>query len=146
VGFGDILDKWERQYAGNVVYDKDAVLSGDIASSRKRNANGSRRHRLLRKKAEASIDLHGLNIHEAWIALDAFFGNSRTNGFEKVLIIHGKGNHSNEAALKDLSKRFIESCPFAGESGYSSAREGGRGATWVILKEANVPGKLFGPC
>ena len=144
--FGDILEKWEKQSAGNKVYDKDAPLSKDAAESRESNKNGERRHRLLRKKADAYIDLHGLNINEAWTALDAFFENSRKNGFEKLLVIHGKGNNSGEGILRDFSRRFIESCSFAGESGYSPAREGGRGATWVILKEATVPGKLFGPC
>ena len=130
MSFGDILDRWEKQYAGNEFYDKDAALS------RERNSAGSRRYRLHRKKADAFIDLHGLNRDEAWTALEAFFENSRKNGFEKILIIHGKGNHSDEGKLRDFSRRFIESCSFAGESGYSPAREGGRGATWVFLKEA----------
>ena len=127
--FGDILEKWERQTANpNKVYDKDAASFNDTL------LRGERRSRLLRKKPDASIDLHGFNRDEAWTALETFFQNSRINGFEKVMIIHGKGNHGNEGALRELSRRFIETCSFAGESGYSSAREGGTGATWVILK------------
>ena len=141
--FGDILKKWEGQNAGTEAYDKDAVLSkGDAAG--KTGFPGERRRRLLKKKPDASIDLHGLTKDEAWNALEAFFANSAGNGFEKVLIIHGKGNHrgggnedpySAEGALRDLSRRFIESCPHAGESGFSHIKEGGSGATWVILKE-----------
>ena len=135
--FGDILDNWLSQ---NEIYDKDAVSPGE------RTVPGNRRYKLLRKKPDASIDLHGLTGDEAWAALDAFFEESRKKRFEKLLIIHGKGNHRsetslNEGVLRDITRRYIENCSFAGESGYSPAREGGTGATWVILKEANVPGK-----
>ena len=163
VDFGKILDKWEKETAGtkgqkpasipmnlwlksNGVYDKDAASPGDNDSAVDRSYPGKRRQKLLRKRPDAVIDLHGLTIDEAWPALEVFFENSREKGFEKVLIIHGKGNHrnpalhggspgANEAMMRNISRRFIENCPFAGESGYSAAREGGRGATWVILKE-----------
>ena len=130
--FGAILDKWEKQTPANAVCYKDIEESG------KRNVSAERRRRLLRKKPDASIDLHGLTGDEAWTALETFFEDSRTRGFEKVLIIHGKGSHwigGNEGVLRDISRRFIEFCSFAGESGHSSARDGGSGATWVILKE-----------
>ena len=137
--FGDILDKWEKQ-TRNEIYDKDAEPVPE------RNAAGERRSRLLRKKPDASIDLHGLTRDEAWAALETFFENSRGMGFEKVLIVHGKGNHRttdlpDEGVLRELSRRFIENCVFAGESGHNPAREGGSGATWVILKETNAPGR-----
>ena len=127
--FGDILEKWEKKTVSpNKVYNKDAAAFNDTSF------RGERRSRLLRKKPDDSIDLHGFNRDEAWGALETFFQNSRMNGFEKLMIVHGKGNHGNEGALRELSRRFIETCSFAGESGYSSSREGGTGATWVILK------------
>ena len=136
------MDLW---LDSNGVYDKDAASSGDNEFHKDRNFPGKRRQKLLRKKPDAVIDLHGLTIDEAWTALEAFFENSRGKGFEKVLIIHGKGNHrnpafqgslsGNEAMMRSITRRFIEYCSFAGESGFCTAREGGRGATWVILKE-----------
>jgi len=140
VNFGDILEKWEKVTPGNAVYDKDSFpVDGD--RPRGRNMPAGRRTRLLHKRPDASLDLHGLNCEEAWKALHNFFEDSRWRRLEKVLIIHGKGNHyvnlpSGEAALRDLTKRFIESCSFAGESGFSPSKGGGRGATWVILKES----------
>ena len=136
--FADILNKWEKQNAVNKVYDKDVTLLNDKGGGRNSSA-AQRRYRLLRKKPDARIDLHGLTSDEAWTALENFFETSRNMGFEKILIIHGKGNHlthGNEGVVKDLSRRFIEACSFAGESGYSSAREGGTGSTWVILKKS----------
>ena len=141
MNFGDILDRWEKQTPKNRIYDKDiAGLDSAVScDSTLRKEKHKRRVRLLGKKPDAAIDLHGLNCDEAWAALDNFFENSRQEGFEKVLVIHGKGNHNDPAspnarALRDLSRRFIESCPFAGENGVCSARDGGSGATWVILK------------
>ena len=140
MNFGDILNRWEKQNRGTEGYDKDEAAAGPGKGS------GERRRRLLRKRPDASIDLHGLTQDEAWNALETFFNRSRNSGFEKVLVIHGKGNHKGsgnegprpaEGALRDLSRRFIESCPFAGESGLSHIKEGGSGATWVILKEKN---------
>ena len=139
--FGAILDKWERQAP------HDAMSYKDLKEPIDRNRFGERRRRLLRKKPDASIDLHGLTGDEAWTALETFFEDSRRKGYEKVLVIHGKGNHlsgGTEGVLRDLARRFIEACLFAGESGQSAARDGGSGATWVILKEfagASVPGR-----
>jgi len=139
VNFGDILEKWERTSDG-AVYDKDS--SAADVDPRGRNIPAGRRSRLLHKKPDAALDLHGLNVEEAWKALHNFFEDSHWRRLEKILIIHGKGNHyanlpSGETALRELTRRFIEACSFAGESGFSPSKGGGRGATWVILKERN---------
>jgi DNA-nicking Smr family endonuclease len=127
----DPLTSWLRIYG---VYDKDA--DAEVAASYESGAEaGERRRRLHRKEADATLDLHGLTQDEAWSALEFFFKNSRRQGFEKLLVIHGKGNHSEgEAVLKQLVRRFIERCAFAGESGHGGAASGGSGATWVLLK------------
>ncbi|WP_010257894.1 Smr/MutS family protein [Treponema primitia] len=122
----DPLTAWLRVYG---VDDKDAETAKATVSP------GERRRRLLAKKPDATIDLHGLTRDEAWLALDNFFNVSRQQALEKLLIVHGKGNHSEgEAVLKRSVRDFIERCPFAGESGQSPAIEGGSGSTWVILK------------
>lgn len=159
--FGEILDQWDRQRArarkggsGNGkagkepervdplaawlrvhgIYDKDAE-----AETVRTNDAGTRRRRLLAKAADAVLDLHGLTRDEAWTALDTFFRDSRRRGFEKLLVIHGKGNHSqSNVVLKEAVRSFIENCPFAGESGHGGAATGGSGATWVLLKEIPV--------
>ena len=127
--FGDILDRWEKQAPGAAAKDrKEDVPAVSFHPGRRRSV-------LLRKKPDAVLDLHGLTGGEAWTSLETFFENSRNMEFEKVLVIHGKGNHAhNEGVLKETTRRFIERCSFAGESGYSSARDGGTGATWVLLK------------
>ena len=158
--FGTILDKWDKLRETDGIYDKDAQEPGINKSAEKHQK------KVRQVKSDASIDLHGLSSDEAWIALESFFESSRKKGYKKVLIIHGKGNHrpslslsnvlpgphnrtefrNEEGAMRDLSRRFVESCSFAGKSGYSPAREGGTGATWVFLKEGDktettVPGR-----
>ena len=124
--FADILDEWDRRTAG-VYIKKDEEKHED--------KKAKERSRLLSKKPDAVIDLHGLTQDEAWEALDRFFKQSRSMGFEKILVIHGKGNHSqSEGILKEATRKFIELCKFAGTSGHSARSNGGSGATWVLLK------------
>jgi DNA-nicking Smr family endonuclease len=133
VDFGNILDQWDKQTGGSGARgtgDKDADAGKPPAET-----GAARRRRLLAKRADAVIDLHGLTRDEAWSSLETFFHDGKRRGCEKLLIIHGKGNHSpGEAVLSRTAREFIERCPFAGESGYGNAASGGSGATWVILK------------
>ena len=147
--FGDILKKWEGKENAlcndatransqksvmeawlqkNEVFDKDAVTE-------KKNIPGENRRRLLNAKPDDVIDIHGFTNENAWISLARFFDNAKDNGYEKLRIIHGKGNHTQgEAVLKSTVRKFIEQCTFAGESGFEKAENGGSGATWVLLK------------
>jgi DNA-nicking Smr family endonuclease len=87
------------------------------------------------------IDLHGYTASDAENALELFFDRSYREGCEKILIVHGKGNHSNgDAVLKETVRKFIEACPYAGKSGQNPGAEGGSGATWVLLKS---PGDAY---
>jgi DNA-nicking Smr family endonuclease len=146
--FGDILDRWERskfggdpgvEKSGNVmetwlnnnkVYDKDAEEGEESVQGQQH-----RRNKLRNSKPDAILDIHGFTGEKAWLALDSFFAKAKENSFQKIRVIHGKGNHSQgEAVLRDTVREFIEKCPFAGESGYEKAPNGGSGATWVLLK------------
>jgi len=139
--FGDILKKWENKPArssqkndmetwlqNNEIIDKDT-------DTEKTSKRGENRQRLLRKKPDDVIDIHGCTGEKAWLLLEQFFDNAKKSGYEKLRIIHGKGNHSTgEAVLKNTVRKFIEQCSFAGESGYENAANGGSGVTWVLLK------------
>ncbi|MDR1948305.1 MAG: Smr/MutS family protein [Spirochaetaceae bacterium] len=169
--FGDILEAWERQ-AGKPGDRKPAeradsppgrgkppireervdpltawlringVEDKDRDDSETSESAGERRRRLLRKKPDGTLDLHGLGRDDAWAALETFFDNSRRQGFEKVLVVHGKGNHSpGDPVLKAAVRKFIEACPFAGESGQGGAVMGGSGSVWVLLKESGKTGE-----
>ena len=120
------IDVWLRS---NGVFDKDAEEIHPQLNAQER------RRRLKNKRPDAELDIHGLTRDEAWLSLEEFFADSKRKGYEKVLIIHGKGNHSASGSiLKSVVMDFIERCPIAGESGKGKAAAGGEGATWVLLK------------
>jgi DNA-nicking Smr family endonuclease len=125
------IDSWIRK---NGIYDKDAEKGGAEAVIGKAEA-AEKRRRLRNMKPQAALDIHGMTRDQASQALETFFHESLNQDLDKVLIIHGKGNHTaGEPVLKRVVMEFIEHCPNAGESGREKAA-GGEGATWVLLKK-----------
>lgn len=118
------LELWLRRYG---VENKD---ENDVTEkTRRQNINPEK------IKIDAQIDLHGMKSDEAEIALEIFFAECLERRYKKVLIIHGKGKHSqDEPVLKKLVQQFIEQNKHAGKSGNAKAAYGGSGATWVLLK------------
>ena len=131
MNFGAILDKWEKQSPGG----NDIIADRDTEESNERDAMQEKRRRLRSKRPDAELDIHGQTRDEALQLMEVFFNDAREKGFEKVLLIHGKGNHlAGESVLKRVVMDFIEHCPFAGESGKGKTTSGGESTTWVLLK------------
>ncbi len=122
------MTAWLNMYG---VVDKDAIVE---KSQREKLLNN--REYLYAMKPEKVIDLHGYTRDEAWNRLEAFVGDCYRRGIKKILIIHGKGNHSHgtNPVLGDMVKTFIEKDSRLGSSGHPDRNNGGSGATWVILK------------
>ncbi len=89
---------------------------------------------------EAQIDLHGLSQKEALRELEYFILRSLANEKRKVLIIHGKGKHSQDeqGVLKPLVAEYLKQCEYVRASGPAKIKDGGAGATWAILKQYNL--------
>ena len=113
---------------------------------KKEDSNGSpsaieHKKRSKRKSGapSATIDLHGKTINEAMMLLERFIGTSAKKGIPLVLVIVGKGIHSDsgkpvlkEAVLSWLDgkgKKLVSSHRIA------SAKFGGSGAIVVSLKK-----------
>jgi len=112
--------------------DKDQELDREAEDE---SLAKTERDRLDRLRPEASIDLHGMTEDAALDSLGTFLEDSRRRGYRKVLIIHGKGNHSGgDPVLKRAVRHFLERYPGAGRSGSADKTAGGNGATWLILK------------
>jgi DNA-nicking Smr family endonuclease len=124
---GPALRRW---LATHDTPDKDADLPrGRVETPQERRA------RVLHKRPDAALDLHGKTKDEAWRAMDVFFDEALRRGLEKLLIIHGKGNHSKAGGvLADVVRVYLEQNPHAGERGHSRDIDGGTGSTWVLLK------------
>lgn len=123
------MELWLRRY-GTIDKDKIAEETAERTKQQDRNY-------LINMKPEAVLDLHGLHQDEAEQKLTFFVNQCVRKKIRKVLIIHGKGNHTkgSDPVLGELVRKFIEYNPYCGMSGHSKNKnEGGSGATWIILK------------
>ena len=99
------------------------------------SSKGELRSFLRKLPPEDEIDLNGKTTVEAENLLSNFIRQSKKNGLRKVLIIHGKGKHSQNGPVLSIWVRgYLESSALCGETGSPDKRDGGTGATWVILK------------
>ena len=122
------MELWLRRYG---VTDKDKA-----ADEYEERSKMESREYLRTMRPEARIDLHGLTREEAWTRLNSFVNDCIRRGLNKILIIHGKGNHSHgsDPVLGPMVKTFIEQNKNLGTSGLPDRAMGGSGATWVIIK------------
>jgi DNA-nicking Smr family endonuclease len=138
----DARDSLAAWLDSHTVDDKDASSAGRPEGEDARGAQAAREteaRRLAAKRPEAVLDLHGMTAEEAEAALSAFFEVSVRKGLEKVLVITGKGIHSQgEPVLGKAARRAIEASPWAGRFGVADAASGGGGALWVILKKGLI--------
>ena len=123
----EAFEEWLDKAENWKYYDKGSPDSEDDPAAR--------RQFLRRMEPEDEIDLHGLTLEESIVRLDRFLSEAVHRGLQKVLIVHGKGNHSKGAAvLPKAVLEYLQNSPFAGELGRPRREKGGSGATWVIVK------------
>lgn len=122
------IEMWLRRY-GTVDKDK-------LAEQEENRTKFQSRSTLVEMKPEARIDLHGLKREEAWQRLDSFVAECDAKKLKKILIVHGKGlhTHGSDPVLGEVVRKFIEQDKRLGTSGHPDYNQGGKGATWVILK------------
>lgn len=122
------MELWLRRY-GTV--DKDKSFEESERHEKLRDINY-----LKTLAPEATVDLHQLTREEAWSKLKIFVDSCCIRKLKKILIIHGKGNHSHgtDPVLGQVVRLFIEQDKRLGTSGHPDRNHGGSGATWVIIK------------
>ena len=122
-----MMNSWLDTHESWKNYKKD--------ESSNRSSKGEFRTFLRKLPPEDEIDLHGKTIDESEHLLSEFIKAAAGKGLRKVLIIHGKGNHSkNGPVLASWVRHYLETSPLCGETGSPDKRDGGSGASWVILK------------
>lgn len=111
------------------------LKSSDLNSSRR-----SGEENLVRSKrsVEKQIDLHGLHAREAELRIRAVFADAKKRGYQQILIVHGRGNHSagGDPILKRMVVDLLEG-PLESQVAsffFAPLNEGGGGATRVILR------------
>jgi DNA-nicking Smr family endonuclease len=88
-------------------------------------------------KIEATLDLHGLTVEKALLALENFFNQAYEQEWRVLRIIHGKGHTSTASsapALKNAVYAFLQSTPRLIAFHSAPATAGGNGAVLVLLK------------
>jgi len=111
-------------------YPPDPSEKGEAEPARRRHRPSPRSLPI-----DDELDLHGLTVEEARDTTARFLEASLAAGYRKVLIVHGKGLHSqNGGVLGSAIRRFLESHPDTGAMGTPKQRDGGSGALWVVLR------------
>lgn len=157
--FGDILNNWEtdKQKTSGCnkqerKKEKEKNSMAELLQSYAPNSEiiGSKeepirytpnisREKMRRKKADLVLDLHGMTADEAGMELNKFIRKSYKNGARKILIIHGKGNHTQgQSVLKPLVRSALELSPYIGDMGTPERRDGGSGATWAVVRQRSL--------
>lgn len=86
---------------------------------------------LKKQRPEQTLDLHGETVAAAIAKLHAFLDGARRTGWRCVLVIHGRGLHSEHGApLRDaVLHELLGDC-----SGYVNAFATDEGATTILLR------------
>ncbi len=89
---------------------------------------------------QAETDLHGLSAEAAKQQLLRVIHNSILAGHRCIHVIHGKGYRSNEShpILKNHINRWLREHKDVQAFCSASARQGGAGAVWVLLRLSNL--------
>ncbi|MCX8013537.1 MAG: Smr/MutS family protein [Rectinema sp.] len=128
----NMLEHWLETH-GTV--DKDRGVAEDADEGQETGTYA----RFKRMSPQAELDLHGMREAEARAAIRSFLARAAAAGLEKVAIIHGKGNHSQEAqVLAKVAREEIEHSPIAGAFCFADGRRGGRGVTWVRIRQSTI--------
>jgi DNA-nicking Smr family endonuclease len=135
--FGSILDQWEKKVPQDE-YEKKRKLDLKKEQERDGRLAAAKQKKDLEKMApQDRLDLHGFTQSEAVNALDAFVRHARKTGMLKVLVIHGKGYHSeSEPVLKKAVRLYLEASTDIGRFEAAPPRLGGSGAVIIYLKRS----------
>lgn len=137
--FKDLLDQWENSEKGKIISEQHERQSHarDVSIDQSDSVNKTLLSDLKRMKPQDEIDLHGFTSIEARKMVMEFLEHSAGKGLQKVQIIHGKGNHSEnrESVLKKVVRDCIAASPYAGMTGTPQRADGGSGAVWIAIKK-----------
>ncbi len=133
-GFADIYDRWaaeQRQEEESRL--EQAVAEKEPETKAFPQIELSKLRQML---PQVTLDLHGLTAEEASRSVRDFLQDSHRNGLRKVCVIHGKGLHApqGQGVLKDVVLQEIDRSKLVREFATPSARYGGSGVLWLILK------------
>jgi DNA-nicking Smr family endonuclease len=119
--------------------DKYGVVNKDRHQPHKKNTKSKNTAVFHKGIPREKLDLHGLISSEASMRLRITVDRCRERGIKELLVIHGKGYHSNAnegPVLKKIVQQMLENELCLNIRDYKTAlpRDGGEGATMVYLR------------
>jgi DNA-nicking Smr family endonuclease len=127
VTFQDNLDIPAVQGEELITYKQSSVSNKILRKLRKGQYN-----------VEAMLDLHGMTVEEAKIAIESFLQQCLQLSLRVVLIIHGKGHHSDMPILKNKLNQWLRETNKVLAFCSAAQSHGSRGATYVLLKRPSI--------
>jgi DNA-nicking Smr family endonuclease len=116
---------------------QDRLEGGDEAAYHRQGVSRQTLKDLRRGRwvIEDSIDLHGLNRHEAREQLSLFLAQCLKQGQRCIRIIHGRGFGSpgRQSVLRILVRNWLAQRKETLAYCQAPANDGGEGAMWVLL-------------
>lgn len=141
--FSEIFEKWEKSKKSvkkrkNIMEKALEYYSPDnsVIESKKDNDDNKKVYsKKLEIRPQATLDLHGLTSLEAERQLAHFIREACEKRYKQVLIIHGKGNHSQkEPVLKGVVYQYLRENPFVGRLIQAPRHLGGSGAVCAFIR------------
>tara|TARA_Y100000389_G_C17342006_1_gene453868 strand:+ start:148 stop:558 length:411 start_codon:yes stop_codon:yes gene_type:complete len=131
------------------ISEKDKIDWKNFIKSKKKLENKDLKINEKKSKSTRLIDLHGFTLDKANIAIKDFINTSYKNGIQKLIVVTGKGLHSNNEqnpfVSKDLSILKYSVPDFINnnhelmkkiiEIKEADINDGGSGAFYVYLKK-----------
>jgi DNA-nicking Smr family endonuclease len=135
----DAVDDLQSMVGGEPRFDfapGEALVEGWVTGL---DAGVVRRLRRGEYGVEGRLDLHGLTREKARGAVERFLRESRLGGQRCVLLVHGRGRHSDSQlpVIKEALHGWLASGRFGRQVlAFASARpaDGGAGALYVLLR------------
>lgn len=127
----------EKEVFGLSEGDRLPPISGDDYLEHKQDGISNKILRKLSKgqyNVEATLDLHGMSVDKARIAVDTFLQQCLREEIRVVLIIHGKGQYSQVPILKNKLNHWLREIEAVLAFCSAAPSHGNRGATYVLLK------------
>ncbi|OGT42322.1 MAG: hypothetical protein A3F42_01415 [Gammaproteobacteria bacterium RIFCSPHIGHO2_12_FULL_37_34] len=125
----------------DIILDEPSTIqsvSGEASIIYKHSSISHKRLRKLKKgqyNVEAVLDLHGMSVEKARIAITHFLQDCLNQEQRVVLIIHGKGrHHSKPPILKNKLNHWLRHLTIVLAFSAAPPAQGGGGATVVLLK------------
>lgn len=132
-----IPDEEPEEFFSDIDEKDFPEVRGEEFISYKQAAISHKTLRKLRKgqyNVEAILDLHGMNTEEAKIAVEQFLIQCLQRQVRVVLIIHGKGHHSQGPVLKNKLNHWLRATKSILAFCSAAPEHGSRGAIYVLLK------------